>query len=98
MTACPQRSYSNITRPIFNAIIAEVGKRADKTINPATIGDSGETSGDGYSFRWAYTESSAVLIAQCTDSPWYAPCLEIGNAMDEMVTNARKAVVQSINV
>ena len=89
MSACPSRSYSGISRPIFNAIIAEVAKRSHENLNPETVADQGQTEGDGYGFQWSFSETSATLVAQCTDSPWYAPCSAIGNAMDEMVADAR---------
>ncbi len=91
MSACPARSYSGITAPVFRAIIAEVAKRADETLDPATVPAQGQTSGDGYSFSWSWDEAAETLVATCTNSPWYAPCSAIGSAMDEMVAGARTA-------
>ncbi len=90
MSACPPRTYEAVNRPMFKRVIAEVAKTHPE-INPDTVPDMGHTSGQGYVFAWDYVEAEQKLVAQCLDSPWFAPCAGIGMAMDEMITNARGA-------
>lgn len=87
MSACDPNLFGNIDRPAFNRLIATLAKQYPN-IDPSNVADTGQESGDGYTISWDFNEAAQTLTVQCLDSPWYAPCSAINEAIEEAVAAA----------
>lgn len=87
MTACPPQTFAAVTRPVWQNICATLAKQHPE-LGAGPVPDQGTASDQGYAIAWSFVEATWTLTVQCTDSPWWAPCSAIGEAIAEMVDDA----------
>lgn len=72
MSACDTQTFSKITPDTWKLLVL---KAAENGIQIA--GDSGQSSKEGFTFRWLYDPAAQTLELQCLDKPFWAPCSAI---------------------
>lgn len=71
MAGCEGLTFQGVSRAAWSAI-----KHAAAAYG-ISGGDSGQASRQGFSFSWAYHESTKTLHLQCINGPELVPCSEI---------------------
>ena len=80
MSACAAQTFTNITPDKWLALQAKASQ-SDINLN----GDSGQTSQQGFTFKWEYDSVSASLTIQCLDHPFWASCGTVNGKIHDLV-------------
>jgi hypothetical protein len=81
MSECAAQTFSNISREQWQSLQAKAVAN-----NISLTGDSGETTQQGFTFKWSYDAASSSLTIQCLDHPFWAPCITINSKVHELIT------------
>jgi len=80
MGTCAAQTFTGITADKWQVLQA---KAAQSSI--VMNGDNGETSQQGFMFRWQYDAVSTTLTIQCLDHPFWAPCGSVNGRVHDLV-------------
>jgi hypothetical protein len=83
MSACAAQTFNNITPDKW----LKFQTMASQNNIPLT-GDSGQASQKGFTFSWQYDATSATLIIQCLEHPFWAPCDTINSKVLDLIEDA----------
>ena len=80
MSACAAQNFTNVNENVWNCLVQQAAQ-----IGVQIPGPQGCASAQGFTVCWNWNSGAQTLMVQCTDSPWWAPCSTINNAIQELV-------------
>jgi hypothetical protein len=88
MSACEGQTFLQITPTLWERVKVELAKSHGVT---GPIADNGTFAGGAprYEITWKYDPTAQTLHVQMLDSPWYASCASITQAISEEIAKIR---------
>jgi hypothetical protein len=77
---CALQTFSNITPDKWRALQIRAAQ------NNIELGaESGQATQGGFTFTWRYDATSATLMIQCIDHPFWASCGAVNGRLHDLV-------------
>jgi hypothetical protein len=80
MGVCAAQTFSNITSDKWLLLQTKAAQN-----NIKITGDAGQTTQQGFTFRWQYDAMSATLTIQCMEHPIWAPCGSVNSRVHDLI-------------